>query len=228
VADLERRDAATAGRLESLSELADRAGAVRARAREIRAALGRLPEELEDLERRRGQAVAAVESTLAELEAAKARLEGLESGRRRRDADVDRARSEVGTARTTHADANAQLERLDAAEARLRSEQTALEREAERLVDEAAAVATGLRAVEGIAEAAQRPPGTSLDELDVWGATARSALFVARGTLETQRERIVVEANALGSAVLGEELGASSVAVVRRRVEAALRARVDG
>jgi hypothetical protein len=47
-------------------------------------------------------------------------------------------------------------------------------------------------------------------------------LFVVRGTLETERERVVVEANALGSAVLGEALGASSVATVRRRVEQAL------
>ena len=58
-----------------------------------------------------------------------------------------------------------------------------------------------------------------MEELEEWGARVRSALFVARGTLETERERVVTEANALGTAVLGESLGASSVAVVRRRLE---------
>ncbi len=50
----------------------------------------------------------------------------------------------------------------------------------------------------------------------------RSALLVARGSLEAERERIVVEANALGAAVLGESLGARSVALVRRRLETEL------
>jgi hypothetical protein len=39
--------------------------------------------------------------------------------------------------------------------------------------------------------------------------------------LETERERVVVEANVLGASVLGEQLGASSVALVRRRLESA-------
>jgi hypothetical protein len=44
-------------------------------------------------------------------------------------------------------------------------------------------------------------------------------VLVARGTLEAQRELIVVEANALAAGALGEPLGASSVALVRRRLE---------
>ena len=62
-----------------------------------------------------------------------------------------------------------------------------------------------------------------IDELDDWGGQVRSALFVVRGTLEAERERVVVEANVLGTSVLGEELGATSVAIVRRRLEAAAR-----
>ena len=64
--------------------------------------------------------------------------------------------------------------------------------------------------------------GPEADDVEEWGARVRSALFVARGTLETERERIVVEANALGTAVLGETLGGSSVAVIRRRLEESL------
>ena len=73
-----------------------------------------------------------------------------------------------------------------------------------------------------IAESARGDPGSDLDDVEEWGARVRSALFVARGTLETERERIVVEANALGTAVLGETLGGSSVAVIRRRLEESL------
>ena len=65
-------------------------------------------------------------------------------------------------------------------------------------------------------------PGATLDDIEEWGARVRSALFVARGTLETERERIVIEANALGTAVLGENLGGTSVAVIRRRLEESL------
>ena len=73
-----------------------------------------------------------------------------------------------------------------------------------------------------VTEARATAPGMTLDEVEEWGARVRSALFVARGTLETERERIVAEANALGTAVLGESLGRSSVAVVRRRLEESL------
>jgi hypothetical protein len=44
-------------------------------------------------------------------------------------------------------------------------------------------------------------------------------VLVARGGLETERERIVREANELASSVLGEPLYTASVAVVRRRLE---------
>ena len=47
-------------------------------------------------------------------------------------------------------------------------------------------------------------------------------VLVARGTLEAERERIVVEANALAAGALGESLGGSSVTVVRRRLEEAV------
>ena len=78
-----------------------------------------------------------------------------------------------------------------------------------------------MRDVGRVTESAGRAPGTSLADLDDWGSLVRSALFVARGTLEAERERVVLEANALGTSVLGEQLGTSSVALVRRRLEAA-------
>ena len=68
-------------------------------------------------------------------------------------------------------------------------------------------------------------PGTSLDELEEWGARAHAALFVVVGGLEGERERIVLEANALAAAALGEQTGAASVALVRRRLEQSLAGR---
>ena len=218
-ADLERRDESVAGEIAVVRDLADRTGAVRARAGEIRVALERMPGELEDVARRRHEAQDEAARARAELELAESRLRGLESGRRRRADEVERARKEATTAREALADANARLDRLDAVEAGLRDEGRALDAEAEMLARAAARVAAEVRALPRVGDAARREPGAMLDELEDWGGHLRSALFVARGTLETERERLVVEANGLGSSVLGETLGASSVAVVRRRLE---------
>jgi hypothetical protein len=51
-----------------------------------------------------------------------------------------------------------------------------------------------------------------------------AALFVVKGGLETERERVVREAGELGAAVLEEPPVGASVSLVRRRVEDALRA----
>lgn len=157
------------------------------------------------------------------LAAAETRLAELEAGRRRRAAEIDRARRELETARESNADAEAEVQRLDAVEVALRSEQASLEEEAAALVAAADAIAADLHEVNGLAESGLRAPGATVAELDEWGAGVRSALFVVRGTLEAQRERIIAEASALASYVLGEELGASSVAVVHRRIAEAQR-----
>lgn len=217
-AELVRRDAEVAGRLESVRQLADRAASVRARAASVEAALRRLPAELEGLARRRREADAREAQARRELASAEGRVAELEAGRRRRADEIDRARSELETARQSYADAEAEVQRLDASEAALLSEQASLHAEAVELVAAAGAIAGELREVDGLAEPARRAPGPTVEELDEWGAGVRSALFVVRGTLETQRERVVTEANALGSSVLGEELGASSVAVIHRRI----------
>jgi chromosome segregation ATPase len=216
---LERRDEIVALELDALRELAERVDTTRTRAAAVRDGLGRLPDELDELRRRRAQGKADADAARSRLAAAEARLGELEGARRRREDAVDRARSEVATARDALDDAVAQLERLAEREHSLLEDRESLEAEGKRLVRDAAEVAGELRAVERIAEVAGREPGETLEELEEWGGQARSALFVARGALETERERIVVEANALGSAVLGEQLGASSVAIVRRRIE---------
>ena len=96
---------------------------------------------------------------------------------------------------------------------------TSFTRRPRRSPHEAKAIAAELIRIRRIPEAPGLEPGDTLVELEEWGLLVRSAVLVARGTLEAERERIVVEANALAAGALGEPLAASSVALVRRRLE---------
>lgn len=218
-AELEQRDASLAGELARIGELAGRAFGVRARAAEVSAALERVPLELAELQQRRREADADIAAARVELDRAEARVETLESGRRRRVEELERARKESATAREALVDAVARRERADRLEDALRADEPVLVAEAVELARAAGEIAHDVRSARRIAEAAGRDPGETLAALDDWGGRLRSALLVARGALEAERERIAVEANVLGASVLGEELGASSVALVRRRLE---------
>lgn len=220
--DLERRDAAVAGTLETVRALAERASTVRSRAEEARTGLVRIPQELEALASRLSAAEGEVSRAQAELERAEQQLRDLEGARRRRETEIERSRREATTAREARVDAERALERLGALGAGLREEEVAYREQATEVVRLAHDVAADLARLERLGESYHADLGETLESVEEWGARVRSALFVARGTLEQERERIVVEANALGSAVLGEQLGGSSTAVIRRRVEAVL------
>ena len=101
----------------------------------------------------------------------------------------------------------------------MRASEHELHAETATLAHEAKAIAAELIRIRRIPEAPGLEPGDALVELEEWGLLVRSAVLVARGTLEAERERIVVEANALAAGALGEPLAASSVALVRRRLE---------
>ena len=222
-AELEQRDTEIANELAVVRDLEERVAAIRGRAGIVGEALERVPLEREDLARRRAEADEAVTAAQVDVERTESRVASLESGRRRREDELDRARKEAATARDGLADALAARARIDERESALVEEGRALVAEGEALARAAELVAEDVRGVGRVTESAGRAPGTSLAELDDWGSRVRSALFVARGTLEAERERVVLEANALGTSVLGEELGTSSVTLVRRRLEAAAR-----
>jgi hypothetical protein len=222
-AELERRDTEIAGELAVVRDLEERVGVIRGRAGIVGEALERVPREREDLARRRVEADEAVTAARADVERTESRVASLESGRRKREDELDRARKEAATARDVLADALGVRARIDERESALVEEGRALVAEGEALAKAAELVAEDVRGVGRVTESAGRAPGTSLAELDDWGGRVRSALFVARGTLEAERERVVTEANVLGTTVLGEDLGAASVALVRRRLEAAAR-----
>jgi len=218
-AALERCDAELAAELGMLTALAGRAGTLRARAAEIQQALERLPHELDDLAGREVDARAEVEAAQAELTRAEEHVAALSRARRRKQDELERAKREASTARDLLDDTRAEVDRLGVRADALRASEHELHTEAATLPGMAKAIATELARAPRIADTPGLEPGTTLAELEQWGLLVRSTVLVARGALEADREQLVVEANALAASVLGDQLGASSVAVVRRQLE---------
>jgi chromosome segregation ATPase len=219
--ELERRDSAIARELEAIATVAQRVSAVLERASEVRTALTALPGELDELTRRLGSAENEADAAKSALAQADDRVTALARSRRGKEDELDRAEREATTARQLLADAESEvvrsrehLEELRASEPRLREDAGTLVREAEGLGNE-------LARLPRISETEILRPGESLEELEQWGLLARSALLVSRGTLEAERERLVVEANELAALVLGDSSAGSSVTLVRRRLEEA-------
>lgn len=221
-AELEARDEVLAVEISGIDELAGRVATARARAVDVGARLATLPDEQHAAVTAERAALADQEAAREALVRAEARVESL--GRRTSQDERDQAERELTRAREDVHDAGARVERARARVAELGELEDALRAEADELVVESAVIAAELADRDRVADAGKGSSGSTLAELEEWGARARAALFVARGALATERERIVLEANALGSSVLGEPLGGSSVSLVRRRLEEALAA----
>ena len=220
--ELERRDAVVADELSALAELSESVGRLRARVGVLRESLASLPLERERLVERRTAAEHELTAATAGVEAAEARVAELSRSRRRREDELERAEKEASTAREALTDSKARLARVEESSNALQTLEQQYSAESDEAATEVGRLAVAIGANARVASSTTRDPGRGLEALEEWASQARSALFVARGTLEQERERIVVEANALGSAVLGEQLGGSSAAVIRRRVEAVL------
>jgi DNA repair exonuclease SbcCD ATPase subunit len=210
--ELEGRDEAVAALLANLGELDRRIGSVRARAEEVLAFQGRLPGDRAHLE----EAFAGAERELDESRKAFARAQ---------DA-VARARSEDAraTARRHEAHAASDLHTSEERRERLAARRGELAREARDAESEAAALEAAVRALGDEIELAPRvappaPPAPGVAGALEWAARAHAAVVLVRSGLETERERIVREANELAASALGEPLSATSVALVRRRLE---------
>jgi hypothetical protein len=142
---------------------------------------------------------------------------------------LERARSEDArdTARRAATLAAAAVRAENERHVRLVERRASLEQEAEQLGAEtddlerrAAAAAAALEESSRVSSIAAPEPG--LSGIVDWGARAHAAVVVARVGLESERERIVREANELAASVLGEPLYTASVALVRRRLETEL------
>jgi chromosome segregation ATPase len=215
--ELEERDAALAASIAELAELEQEVEWLRERAAEVQALLDRLPVEREAAGAEVAAAreeLAARERTLRDDEAALAAAEG-----GRDEEAIAAARRRLVRGRDAVSSAARKLARVEQAAAELARAGEAAGRKAPELEARARELAARMRGMPRVARAGAQDPEPTLADVIEWAARARATVFVARGGLETERERAVREANELGASVLGEPLAATSVALVRRRLE---------
>jgi chromosome segregation ATPase len=205
---LEQRDVELASAASRIRELGAEAEAVRARATEIEEFFAGYPDQ--ESRRRAGTADARGELERRREEAARAA------------ADEAAARDEEQLAAARRAAARA-ADRIAVAEARVaRSEESEaeLEQTAAALTEEIPGLEAQARSVsEAVPDLPQSPTGPR--ELIEWAARARAHLFVTASQLDAQRERVIREANELGTMLLGEPLYGATTTQVRTRVVAA-------
>jgi chromosome segregation ATPase len=221
-AELEARDERIGAELAEIAEVAARAARIDERARELAAFLEAVPAELAALDGQREILQRRLELARTEEAAAVQRLAELE-GARRAQARRVQAERERDQARDAAEDASRGLERLQERRDKLLDEESGSHTQADALADEAREVAAEARRQSRVSASGRGEPGLGLAGLTAWADRVQAALLVARSGLDSERERVVREASELGTAVLGEPLGGSSVAVVRRRLEQALR-----
>ena len=217
--ELEQRDADVAVRIEEAGALLRRVDDVRARAQGVRLAVAGLPGEIGKAEHAVADAQAREAVARREVVEAERALQSLEGSRRAGEDAKAAAERAVRRASVLVTDAAGGLARQQERLRLLLSDQVALRAEADGLTVEARTVAADVVELPRVSESGRMPPGTSLEEIEEWGARAHSAIFVVRGGLESERERIVHEASALAASALGEQVAGASVALVRRRLE---------
>jgi hypothetical protein len=217
--DLEERDLELATRIDGVSALLREVDGVKARATAVRHGLDEIPGEIHQAEvderdARVREAEALAELAIAERAHDEAYRSRKASEEARERADRAMIRAEVAAADATMAAVRARHRLEDAIreEAVLRSEAEGLEVEAREL---ARSVAEEPR----LSESGRSAPGASLADIEEWAARVHAALFVVRGGLDSERERLVVEANALAAVLLGDHGGGNSVSLVRQRIE---------
>jgi chromosome segregation ATPase len=147
------------------------------------------------------------EATAAEAELAQARKGEAEAAARR------------AVTRTTDAAASARrkLERLGSERDVLDADAARHEAERPRLEHRQAQLSARLAAAPRIS-LSDPPEAESPTE---WSSRARAALFVAVGSLESERDRVVREANELAASTLGDAMSATSVRLAADRIEQA-------
>ncbi len=217
--DLERRDIEVAARIETVASLLRQVDAVRAGATETRLALEGMPELVGLAEA--ANSASRARKTTAERDLREASRAHAEAKRSRRSGEEGNAAAERALRRATVADTDAAaavartFERLE----KLAADEIAVRASAEGCAVEARAIASAVAEVPRLSDSGRTMPGTTLAGIEEWGARTHAALFVVRGSLENERERLVIEANGLAAAVLGEHVGGVSVALVRRRLD---------
>ena len=222
VRELEQQDVDVAVRIDTVVALLVRVDALRAGARRVLDALAAMPEAVAAAEQSLRGALAREQLARAERERAEQRLEETSGGwRASEEAKAEAARA-VGRATVAATDAADTVMRMRGRVAALAADEVSLRAEGDGLAVDAKHVSQEVAEVPRLSGSGRTAPGASLAEIDEWGARAHAALFVVRGGLESEREKIVLEAYALEAAALGEQSGGANVALVRRRLEESL------
>jgi len=217
--DLEQRDFELSARIDGVSMLLREVDGLRERATSVRDGLREIPGEIHQAEVDERDARVREADALEELEVAeRAHDETHRSKKASADAKerADRAliRAEVAAADATTAVMRARYRLEDVVR-----EEAVIQSEAEGLEVEARELARTVADEPRLSESGRTAPGSTLAGIEEWAARAHAALFVVRGGLETERERLVVEANALAAVLLGDYGGGASVSLVRQRIE---------
>ena len=217
--ELEAADERLAGAIVEVAALDAEAAATGARAAELDRFVTDLPAERSRLEDAAREAERECQERRAELEAAERELaEAEQKGKGERLAAARRA---VVRIRDALSSAERRLGRVLEAQSGLERRAREAGAETPELLAQSRALAARVRRVPRISPHAGDEPVGDLNGVVQWAAGAHAALFVVRSALESERERVVREANELGASALGEPLAATSVALVRKRLEAA-------
>ena len=219
---LEERDAELARRIDAVAALLAAVDETVGRAAAVDAELGHIPDELAAVELVEQAARESERQERLALAEAEGRLAEVEHSRRRSKDVKAQAEQSVLRAREAMAEAVARVARAEQRRRALREREAELRAETARLLEAAHTTATAIRDVPTVSESGREPPGVGLHGAAEWGGRAHAALFVVRGVLEAERQRIVDEASELGAAVLREQSAGASVASVRRQLEAVL------
>ena len=222
VRELERQDVDVAARIDTVAGCSVAWMRCARPVGRVLDALEALPEAVAVAEQSVRDALAREEVARGERETAERRLAEISGGRRASDEAKTEAVRAVRRATVAASDAADTVARMRERVAALAGDEVALKAEADGLAVEARQVAREVAEVPRLSDSGRSAPGTSLAEIDEWGARAHAALFVVRGGLESEREKVVLEAHALAAAALGEQTAGASVALVRRRLEESL------
>jgi hypothetical protein len=213
--DLELADAEKSAQVNELHEFLERVRTVRGTATGVQVTQADLPARRVRAEQSLDRARAEVEAARAALAEAQEALRLAGKGEERRAELFEvRARDRLSVAERRVAEGETEVETVDEAGRQLDVIAAGLQADGE-------AIANALQSRPNIAKEAGLAPAPGLEALLTWAEAAQAALFVARGQAMAEHDAVVRQANELGSAALGEPLGAASVAVVVRRIESA-------
>ena len=209
--ELEAADGALADAIAEIEALRSEISELRGRAAHAVAFLARLPEARASLAAAVKDAGEELERRRREAADAEARLE-----RGGKEEEVLAARRAVVRTRDAATTAERKVDRLRGEAEALEAEAQAIEAGLPELDRRAAELLEHVRVLHRASDPGLPEPGAA--GVAAWASRAEASLFVARGGLETERDRIIRQANELAAAALGETL-ASNVRRVREQLE---------